>query len=320
MIQTFKQTHHYFYHKSEKIIIVPHKNPDGDALGSATAFMEYTKHLNKEGLIFCTTPIPERWQFLNHVKGITHDPAVFKDPRVSTIVVLDSGDLHYAGIDQLINNHSAQIINIDHHTTNEYFGHFNLVMPNASSTTEVLYKFFKHNNVPFSPLMATALLTGFITDTDSFTNSATSAEAFSAASDLIHQGAHVHAISHSTIKNKSVEALKLWGVVLSRLKKHEPLNLTYTYITQKDLIEYHFDDNESEGLANFLNNLGDTKVALILKETSENTIKGSFRTIHDGVDVSVLAKKMGGGGHKKAAGFTTTGTINEVLQKILTIS
>jgi hypothetical protein len=76
-------------------------------------------------------------------------------------------------------------------------------------------------------------------------------EALAAASDLIHQGAHVHAITHSTVKNKSVATLKLWGVALSRLKKHEPLNLTYTYITQQDLIDHQFDETESEGIANF---------------------------------------------------------------------
>ncbi len=103
-------------------------------------------------------------------------------------------------------------------------------------------------------------------------------------------------------------------------KKHEPLNLTFTYITQQDFIDHHFDDSESEGIANFLNNLGDTKIALILKETAEKTIKGSFRTIHDDVDVSIWAKKMGGGGHKKAAGFTTIGTIDEVLNRIISLT
>jgi phosphoesterase RecJ-like protein len=319
MLHLSRQIHGHLVKHATKIIIIPHKNPDGDALGSATAFMGYLNHLKKDAQIFCVTPVAEKWHFLEHSKHITTDPNVFQDPNVNTIVVLDSGDLPYAGVDKLLAPLAAKIINIDHHATNNFFGHFNLVLPAASSTTEVLYNFFKHNYIPFTKNMATSLLTGFITDTDNFSNSATSAEALAAASDLIRQGARLNAVTTSTIKNKSIETLRMWGEVLSRLKRHEALGLAYTYITRSDLQKYNFTESEGEGIANFLNNLGDTQIALILKETLDGHIKGSFRTTHDDVDVSEIAKKMGGGGHKKAAGFTTSGTIDEVLQKILTI-
>lgn len=309
---------HTHIQQAQKIVVVPHQNPDGDAMGSATAVLHYLHHLEKPGVIFCITPISARWHFLHHSEHATSDPAIFTDKNVDTIIVLDSGDLAYAGIKQLLENHSATIINIDHHNTNEGYGHLNMVIPTASSTTEVLYRFFKHNNIPFNDKMATSLLTGFITDTDSFTNAATSAEALAAASDLVRHGGNLHTVNDSTIKNKTVESLKLWGTVLSRLKKHEVLNLTYTYITHADLTEHNFGEQETEGIANLLNNLDDTTIALILKETGDGHIKGSFRTTKEGVDVSELAKKMGGGGHKKAAGFTTKGTIDEVLNKILT--
>jgi phosphoesterase RecJ-like protein len=298
-------------------MIVPHQNPDGDALGSATAFFHYLEYIKKPAVIFCVTPASKRWAFLHHIDKLTTDPIIFSDPLLDTIVVLDSGDLLYAGIHNLTKNHPAKIINIDHHTTNEQYGHLNLVIPTASSTTEVLFRFFKHNNIPFNSKMATSLLTGFITDTDSFTNAATSAEALAAASELIHHGGSLNTVNVSTIKNKSVESLKLWGIVLSRLKQYEPLNLTYTYITQKDFNDHNFNEQESEGIANLLNNLSDTEIALMLKETSDGYYKGSFRTTREGVDVSVLAKKLGGGGHKKAAGFKIKGTLEEVLGKIL---
>lgn len=311
------QAIHVRIKQAKKVLIVPHQNPDGDALGSATAFYHYLEHLQKSGIIFCLTPISSRWLFLHHAEKITSNSLVFSDQNVDTIVVLDSGDLRYAGIHTLVENHSGTIINIDHHATNEKYGHLQLVIPTASSTTEVLYSFFKHNSIPINEKMATSLLTGFITDTDSFTNAATSANALSAASELVRHGANLNSINHSTIKNKSVESLKLWGKVLGRLKKHESLNLTYTYITRQDLEEHSFNDAESEGIANLLNNLDDTSVALILKETKEGAVKGSFRTTKDNIDVSQLAKKLGGGGHKKAAGFTSNGTIEQVLQRIL---
>lgn len=318
---THTATHiHTHLQQAKKIIIVPHQNPDGDAIGSATAFMHYLRYIGKPGIIFCSTPISRRWDFLPYSDHATHDPNAFNDPDVDTIVVLDSGDLLYAGIQHLVTNHPATIINIDHHATNESYGHLNMVLPTLSSTTEVLYRFFKHNHVPFNGKMATSLLAGFITDTDSFTNAATSAEALAAASDLVHHGGNFHTVTDYTMKNKTIESLKLWGTVLSRLKKHETLNLTYTYITHADLTEHNFGEQETEGIANLLNNLDDTAIALILKETKDGTIKGSFRTTKDGVDVSELAKKMGGGGHKKAAGFSAQGSIDSVLATILSLT
>ncbi|EKD43482.1 MAG: Phosphoesterase, RecJ protein, partial [uncultured bacterium] len=147
----------------------------------------------------------------------------------------------------------------------------------------------------------------------------TSESAMAAAGDLIRRGGNINLINEHVVRNKSINLLHLWGAVLNRLNKHEALDMVYTYITQADLTTHLVSENDSEGIANFLNNLDEGKMALILKETSDGKIKGSFRTTKDDVDVSALAKKMGGGGHKKAAGFSTIGTIHEVLEKILAL-
>lgn len=305
--------------RAHTIVIVAHQNADGDALGSACALFE---HLQKIGLktdIFCTTPLNQRLAFLPHSEKLQTDPEIFSNPNLDTIVVLDSGDLQYAGIHNFVKNHPAEIINIDHHHTNQKYGHHNLVITTASSTAEVIYHFFKHNRTQISHRMATSLLTGIITDTDNFTNSATNEFAIAAAGDLIRHGGNLNMINEHVVRNKSINLLRLWGEVLNRLNKHTGLDMVYTYITQKDLNTHQVSENDSEGIANFLNNLDEGKMALILKETQEGKIKGSFRTTKDDVDVSALAKKMGGGGHKKAAGFTIQGTINEVLEKIMAL-
>jgi phosphoesterase RecJ-like protein len=304
--------------ESKKIVLIPHQHPDGDAMGSATAFYEYLTLLGKDTVIFCLTPPAEKWGFLKHAEKVTTDPAIFNDPAVDTIIVLDSGDLKYAGVTQFLANHPATIINIDHHATNQYFGHLNIVDAGAASTTNMLYRLFTLHNVTFTPAMATSLLTGFITDTDNFTNAATSAEAMAASGELIRHGGDVKTINELMVRNKSIDSLKLWGKVLSRLQKHDTLDLTYTYITQADMREGNLNEAESEGIANFLNNLGDTKIALILKETVDGKVKGSFRTIRDDVDVAAIAKGLGGGGHRRAAGFTTDGSVDEVLNRVIT--
>ena len=317
MIHTAKQINHHLL-GAKKVVIVPHQNPDGDALGSAAALTDYLVSLGKNPQIFCPAPILKKMQFLPYLERVIYTPAVFEDLSIDTIIVLDSGDLRYAGIDHLIKTHPADIINIDHHHTNERYGKINLVVPTASSTSEIVFNFFKHNHIGLNHKVATALLTGLVSDTDNFSNGATSSEALSIASELIRAGGNLNLINGWTLKNKTPDVLRLWGATLSRLTRHEGLDLAYTYLTREDLIKNNVSESESEGIANYLNNLDGVKISLILKETEDGKIKGSFRTTRDDTDVSALAKKLGGGGHKKAAGFTTGGTIKEVLAKILT--
>ncbi len=319
MLAEIKQIHSYLK-QAKKILITPHQNPDGDALGSATALAECLYILGKPISIFCATGFAEKWEYLAHINEITNDPLVFADPDIDTIVVVDSGDLRYAGVANFIDRSRVKLINIDHHATNERYGDINLVIPTASATAEVLYHFFQMSGLTINPTMATSLLTGLITDTDNFLNAATSAEVMAIASDLFRHGGNIKTINKRLLKNKSVDSLKLWGEVLKRLKKIDELDISYTYITQADILRSGIDEGESEGIANFLNGLNETKISLILKETKDGRVKGSFRTTHHDVDVSALAKAMGGGGHKKAAGFNAPGTIKEVLEKIKTLS
>ncbi|MFA7654126.1 MAG: bifunctional oligoribonuclease/PAP phosphatase NrnA [Candidatus Magasanikbacteria bacterium] len=302
---------------AKKIIIIPHQHPDGDSLGSAGALKEFLNTVNKDATIFCASPAQSKYHFIPHARTLSNEPRRFADKAVDTIVVLDSGDLRYAGVDVHLKNHPAQIINIDHHPTNEKYGDINLVMPTASSTAEILFYFFKHNEIKINQIMSTALLTGIITDTDNFTNSATNPMAMLIASELLRTGGNLNLINQYTIRNKSLAVLKLWGAALSRLTKHEGKDLTYTYLTQKDFENYNVSENEADGIANFLNNLEGSKTSLILKETADGKIKGSFRTTSDEMDVAAWAKRLGGGGHKKAAGFSLEGKMEEVLQKIL---
>lgn len=315
-MQKIAEQIHNHIKKAKKVMIVPHQNPDGDAIGSANAFHEYLTQLGKETVIFCITDLGSKLRFIPGNIQITTDPVIFQDRDIDTIVVLDSGDLRYAGIAALVERHPATIINIDHHNTNELYGRHNLVLHTAASTTEILYHYFRANHIKLNQRMATALLTGLTTDTSNFSNSATTVSAFNVAGELIRAGGNYNQINNATLKNMTVDSLRFWGKVFSRLQKDEATGLHYTYITRRDLIDYKVDEQESEGIANFLNNLGEAKIACILKETADGKIKGSFRTTRNDVDVSAIAKKLNGGGHKKAAGFTVDGTIDETIEKI----
>ncbi len=303
---------------AKSIILVPHPNPDGDALGSVGAMMQLLRTMQKTHAAFCVTAISPKLKFLPHSDYITSDANIWQTLAPDLVMVFDSGDLRYAGILPYLEKLSPKpkIIDIDHHATNEFFGDLNMVVPTASSTTEVLYNFFTINRISITHEIATCLLTGLLTDTDNFTNAATSRHSLEIGSHLIRAGADARLIRGWVFRDKSLGALKMWGIVLSRLAVEPQLNIVYTYITQRDLTEYKVSDSDVEGIANLLNSLSEGVAALVLKEQGDGKIKGSFRTTRDDVDVSAWAKSLGGGGHRKAAGFTVEGPVSAALEKV----
>jgi len=304
--------------KATHIILVPHQNPDGDTLGSVTAMMQWLDRIDKPYTAFCATDISPKLMFLPNIDNVSRDPSAWKKADTDLVIVFDSGDLGYAGVDTHVDsmNKKPDIINIDHHATNAHFGKLNLVMETASSTTMILYKFFVANKINISKHIATSLLTGLITDTGNFTNAATTTGSLKIASKLVELGGDLAQIQNATMKDQSVKGLQLWGKILERLTHHEELDIVHTHVTRKDISDHGINESEVEGLANFMNNITDGRAGMILKEKEDGTVKGSFRTTRDDVDVSAFAKLFGGGGHKKAAGFTVEHPIEQAAEYI----
>lgn len=309
--QEAKKIHKAITNASE-ILIVSHQNPDGDTLGSASALATYLKQINKQFGLYCASPVPKQYRFLPHSQIIKNDPSVW-EKKYSIVIVLDSSNTAYAGIAEKLANLKTKplVINIDHHTTNEKFGDFNLVVTTTSSTTEVLYGFFLSNKIQITDEMATALLTGIITDTDMFSNSGTTKSSMAIASELMKKRAEIKMIKEYLLFDKPISALKLLGVILGRLQIHTVSNIAYTYMTQADLNTYQVLEEELDGVANLLNFLSEGIAALVLKEKKDGTIKASLRTTHDTYNVANIAKLFNGGGHTKAAGFSIIETSME---------
>lgn len=298
---------------AKNTLIISHQNPDGDTLGSACALLQYLKTRGKPVRAFCATPVKKQHYFLPRIEDFVFDWQNLADQIFDTVVVLDSGDLRYAGVAHHLQalNYQPTIINIDHHATNELYGHHNLVITTAAATAEVLHLFFKSNKISIDREMALALLTGLVTDTTHFSNPATSATALKAGSDLLAAGGNLRVIRQWLFQNKTIAGLQLWGRVLCRLETNSEYNIATSYITIRDGQELAVPDDEMEGLINFLSGVLDCPITLLLKEKEGGIIKGSFRARRDDIDVSALAQRWGGGGHKKAAGFTIKGRLME---------
>lgn len=302
--------------RANHVMLVMHQKPDGDTTGSCLAMAHYLDIIDKPHTCFCIDDISPTLRFLPGKEKITTDPSHWNpaDAKFDLVIVFDAGDLKYSGIADYVDEltHDFKIINIDHHATNAFFGDHNLVITTASSTCEIVHDLL-HSVDVLNKQIATCLLTGLVTDTGGFTNLATTASSIEAASKLLLKGASIKQIAHQTLQSRSVPTLKLWGRALERLHIN-PSGIVTTIITQKDMHECHASPEAIEGVANFLNSLDDqtdAKAILVLCEGPNNTVKGSFRSTHPLIDVSKLAMLLGGGGHKKAAGFTVEGKLVE---------
>ena len=294
--------------QAQNILLVSHEKPDGDTLGASLALAHFLEKLNKKYKHFCADKPAAYFNFLPKIEKITTDLKTLNIQEHDLIITVDCGVLIRTKIAPTIlaAKNNPTIINIDHHDTNKYYGHHNLVIKNASSTSEIVYNFFDFHNIKIDKYMATSLLTGILTDTMNFTNGATTQNSLHIASKLLDQGARLNQIISYLSQNKSIITLRLWGKVLSKIEFINDYNFAYIVISEQDLLEHQMTaDDARDGLANFLSLLQEIDFILVLTEQDQETIKGSLRTTKDNVDVAQIAGLFGGGGHTKAAGFNS---------------
>ncbi|MBI4139083.1 DHH family phosphoesterase [Candidatus Uhrbacteria bacterium] len=304
---------HRLIQRSERILLVADGSPDGDSIGSTTAMLNWLAREGKQVEAFSIEPIPSSLQFLDGVHRITNDPAVFAQPY-DLVLTFDASDPKRSGITEHLPKlpRPAHVVVFDHHVTNPRYGDTNIIFTDACSTCEVMYRFFDENGERIDDRMATSLLTGITTDTSSFTNGATTTAGMEAAAHLFRCGARHTDIVRHVVQNKSMDGLKLWGLALSRLRHDPARDLATTFFLREDLTAPGSHE-AVEGLSNFLNAVcNGCDTVLVLREKEDGTVRGSMRSMNR--DISKLAQLMGGGGHKKAAGFTVKGRI-EVTEK-----
>jgi phosphoesterase RecJ-like protein len=285
---------------AERLLLLTDERVDGDTVGSTLAVAIWLSRDGKEVQVFSPTPVPETFGFLPGIELIQNTPKVF-EKVYDLVLIFDCSDGTYVRqrLPQLPG--SPPVVVFDHHRTNSRYGAMNLVMEDASSTGEVVWQFFKHQRVEITRPMAENLLAAICYDTTHFTNDATTHVCLQAASELGMKGAKLHRIVREFYVDKSIPALKLWGVALERLQAW-PGSVIVTCVTQDDLRRTGSSEEDLEGIANFLIALVQGAFLIgVLRETSLGGVKVSLRTIEG--DVTPLAQRFGGGGHTKAAGF-----------------
>jgi phosphoesterase RecJ-like protein len=305
----FKKTIHLI-NKYKNILIITHRNPDGDAIGSLLALYLSLIKLGKNPKPFCVDPIPSNFLFLPESLKVVNQ---FNIENFDMIIVLDCASSSQTGLldkEKEVLNSNLPLINIDHHISNPYFGTVNIVNPKAAACAQILYFLIPELKIKINKYIATCLLTGLYTDTGSFMHDNTTSEVLNLASQLLILGGRFNKIS-SNIKLKTVPALKLWGRALSRIQKDRDLGIVISIITQKDLQECQACYDDLSGVVALINTIPNTSAALLLSEREGGEIKGSLRSEAGGLDVSKVAAIFGGGGHPRASGFCLKGRLKK---------
>ena len=300
----------------KKIAITFHSSPDGDSLGSALALLIGLRKLKKEVYIISKEVIPLTFQFLpcsNEINGKTIEP--LKDTEC--VIVLDCGDFKRINGNLLMKNKKFELINIDHHLSNDLYGDLNFVDTSASSVGEIVYGVLKHLHVEIDKEISTCLYTSLLTDTGSFRHSNTTALTHKIAGELINTGIEFSNIHRLIFDNKKFEIIKFYGEVINNMTTELNGKVCIMNISKKMLDKYELVSSDTSDVITFGDSIDTVEVTILIKE-AENGVKVSLRS-KSLVDVSKIAEGFDGGGHIRASGFFTEGNFNDTKIKLLEI-
>ncbi len=296
----------------DDFVLATHENPDGDALGSMLALKLALEQLGKSGTMFLagSAPIPFEFRFMPLDELVRGEPGeLLGRPLLS----VDAANEARLGSDQLLAE-APFIAVIDHHHDNSRYGNVNIVVAEASSTSEVLRDVFAELKVRLTPEIAEALYIALVTDTGRFQYSNTSPKSMRLAAELIEAGADAHRIFQHVYETIELSKLKLLARALEHVEVYEGGRLVISYIERKDYEDTGASSGASEGVIDSLRAVAGVEMSVLIQEPPERDRRRvSLRSSRDRLDVSELARAAGGGGHRQAAGFTSDLSVKELI-------
>ena len=298
----------------DRFLVTTHENPDGDALGSLLATTLMLEELGKDAVMYLygDVPIPTEYQFME-LDRLTW--ALPEDAAGRVLVAVDCANEDRIGHDLDLVRGAPLTINIDHHHDNTRFGDLNLIVSAASSTGEVLRDVLQELGLELTPEIAEALYIALVTDTGRFQYANTTPKALRLAAELVDAGADVHSIFQQVYESVQFQKLKLLARALDRAQVYEGGRIVVSYLLRTDFSELGAPDPYSEGIIDYLRAVEGADMAVLIREPprlSGPERRISLRASTDELDVSAIARKSGGGGHRQAAGFSSEASVEEI--------
>ncbi len=291
-------------------VLAAHEGPDGDALGSLVGMQGLLSALGKDSQMFIAPedlPLPYEYRFFT-LDGLISSPP--QDIAARTVVFLDCGNIDRNSAAVL--QQGKHLLNIDHHHDNTRFGTLDHVVPQASCTAEIVWDLMHGLGIAPTAQVARALYVGLITDTGRFMYENTGPRAHEMAAELIAAGVDVQDVYRRLYEDMPAAKISLLALALGQMRRFDDGELTLAALSAEDFLSVGAEDSYSEGIIDHLRAIQGTKLAALVRELSTIGEDGcarrkvSLRATDDDVDVSMIAREQGGGGHRRAAGFTTT--------------
>lgn len=300
---------HNLLQSGNRIVVMCHANPDGDAIGALLGMGHLLERAFPEkSIVFvCKDPAPSTLTFLHGTERIIHAIEPLPEDR---FVFVDCAVPKQTGFHEshpMLFDKSIPAVNIDHHPTNDNFAQINLVDAESASACEIIVSFADTALWDLTPDIATMLLTGIYTDTGGLLHSNTTTRVYRSVARLLRAGARQQQIVKEVFRTSNVSTLKLWGRVLEKISITKEGG-AISAVTKGDFAATGADPSALTGAIDYLNAVPGMRFSMILSER-DGKVKGSIRTLRDDVDVAEMASKFDGGGHKKAAGFALAGKL-----------
>jgi phosphoesterase RecJ-like protein len=299
----------------DRFLVTTHENPDGDALGSLLATKLALDELGKDSVMYLAgdAPLPREysWMPLEDLQRKVPD-----DAATRVLLALDCANESRLGPDPEVLHSAPLVVNVDHHHDNSRFGAVNLVVADASSTSEIVRDLLDELGVELTPEIAEALYIALVTDTGRFQYTNTTPKALRLAAELVEAGADVHKIFQGVYESVQFAKLKLLARALERAEVYEGGRLVISYLLRGDFAEVGAAEPYSEGIIDYLRAVEGADMAALIREPPRGDgpkRRVSLRASADELDVSKIARASGaGGGHRQAAGFSSDDSIEDI--------
>lgn len=305
-----------FIRRHDRFLVVAHVQPDGDAISSTSAVGWLLDKLGKSAVLINENKPPSR---LSYLWGYEQIVCLRDEPlqeKFKAVISVDCADFARIGAVSSLFEDEAELLNIDHHPTNNGFGLVNVIKPDAAATVQILYDLIKRAGIPLDLQCATAIYSGLLTDTGGFRYSNTSPEVMSIASDLLAHGVSGYHLADHLLEKMSMAKLKMLQLSLNRLVFTDDGTIGWLYVGKDDMKTTGAASEDLEGIVNYALNVEGVEVGILFKETEDGAVKASLRSAGR-ADVASIAQSFGGGGHVRAAGCRLEGALPDVMPRLV---
>ncbi|WP_248926327.1 DHH family phosphoesterase [Paenibacillus hamazuiensis] len=305
-----------FISDRDDFLVVSHVQPDGDAAGSTFAVGWMLRQLGKTYTLINEGRMPGKFLYMAGNQTITSCDDSSMQRTYRHIISVDCADFARIGAVHTWFAPQAELLNIDHHATNDRFGHTNLVRDDAAATVEVLYDLAVHMKLNMTEPLNICIYSGLLTDTGGFRYANTSPKVMHIAAEMLRLGVKGYELAERLLETITVPQISLLKQALQTLSFAHDQKVAWLHVTMDEVQQFGAASEDMDGLVNYPRNVEGVEVGILFKEREGDQVKVSFRSAGR-VDVAQLAKRFGGGGHVRAAGCTVHGKLSEVIKRVV---